>query len=245
MKFLPFTFTFGRTLNQMLNEKISQEDLAMQIERMQKRGCEDSAIRKGYVSLPLRETLYKDFEREGHSHPHDKDRMIIRTYEYGMRFPNCLVTSEDEIHFKDNVTQRQAIISEDALVLRDVASNCWLGHSNGKPIQGRTSKVIYSLIRPFSEEDGWTRSSHGLDYRMAEAFTRNIFERPIDFNFARSMGYIGGSRDDKDFGREVYEIRLIVPSESKTEHSRSPWHNIKAELSKLGYKKHEGNVCLR
>lgn len=232
MKFLPFTISVGKSLDRMLNEKLTEEDLAYQIERMQERGNKDSAVKRGFRSLPLREILYKDFQREGRPLPHDVGRMIIRAYECGINFPNCHVTSEDEIHYDKDSTQRQAVISEDILLVREIWQS---GYGTNEPC----SKVISCFIKPFSDLE-----SPAMDYSMAEAFTREVFDRPIDLNFSKRIGSIGGSRDDKDFGRPVYEIRLIVPSESRIKYSCGLWRTVRHELDKLGYKKLEEPLCL-
>ncbi len=233
MKWLPFTITIGKSLDKMLDEKLEQEDLAHQIERMQKRDNEDFAVKNDFRSLALREILYRDDERSNWAPPDNITRIIVRAYGCGIDFPNCPVTSDDEIHYDKDSSQKQVIISEDALVVRQVYSS---GYLDTRPI----SKILACSIKPFSN-----LKDHGIDWRLAEAFTREVFDRPIMQGYAERIGSIGGFRDDEDFGKSVYEIRLIVPSESRAgHHYYNLYANIRSELDKLGYKKLEEPLCL-
>ncbi len=237
MKFLPFTISIGKSLDRMLDEQLEQEDLARQIKRMQKRGNEDFAIRTRPRTLPLREILYKDIERPDRDTPYDSDRVIVRAYSCGLEIPNCPITSEDEIHYDNSSSQRQVIVTEDLLLVRDVSKR-------GIYPQRASAEILSCYMKPFTNQ-----KDNKLDYKMIESFTREVFDDKeiIARTLGNKIGTIGGSRDDKEFGKFVYEIRLIVPSEP----SRQP-HDlygnsgflIRKELDNLGYEKHEGSVCL-
>ncbi len=232
MKFLPFTISVGKSLDRMLDEKLEKEDLNPKIARAQRRGNQDFAIGRKPRTLPLRETLYQDIERPGKKAPYDSDRVIVRAYSCGLKIPNSPVISEEDIHYDNKSSQRQVIISEDLMLARDVYTHEWR-----KPF----AKVLASYMNPFPKED-----FNNLDYRMVENFTREFFrdEHLIANALDNLIGTIGGARDDSEFGKHVYEIKLIVPSESNRRYSPNLYGNVLKELEKLGYKKHERRVCL-
>ncbi len=232
MKFLPFTISFGKSLDRMLGEKLEQEDINSQIARAQRRYNEDFSIRRKPRTLPIRETLYKDIERPDNKAPYDSDRVIVRVYSCGLKIPNSPVISEEDIHYGNRSSQRQVIISEDLMLARDVYT-----------LEGRKpfAKVLASYMNPFPKG-----VFENLDYRMVENFTREFFgdEHLIANSLDNLRGIIGGFKGDSEFGKNVFEIRLIVPSESNRIYSSDLYGNVKRELEALGYKKHEGRVCL-
>lgn len=220
MKFLPFTISVGKSLERMLDEKLGQEDLAHQIERMQNRGSEDKAIRRGHIYLPLIDTLYRDDVKNEHFN--DKGRVAVKVYGCGRFFPNsCVASKEDFRDGRDH--QFQVVVSDDALLAREVINRKCGDYST-------EARVRASCIKPFHQGEG-----DGLWYRLTKTFIQQIFERPICNGFCTHRGREAGRADDET-RKTIYEIRLIIPSETRQKYGGMGYSFVKSNLEKLGYK---------
>ncbi len=229
MNWLPIII--GKSPKRIFRETLEESDLSTKIDSVVDTTLDkwrddnrDKNIRMGHTRLPLIETLYR--EEQSNDKSYIKDKFYVKVSACGRIFPDTAISHD---HKDKQSDQEQIIIGENIFLDRMIKS------AHGKIIMPCANiRACYSNIS--------IENPDRMFYKFLDCFIENTFNNlsNVDPDILNRREYelehVKENTSLKYLGNRVYDIRLIIPSDSRADFGKEGLYGIiRPKLSKLGY----------